>query len=175
MKSHGSKPPEHYISLRQINTHTFKNPYSICALAVRWSFFIKILFLRYKNHFFCIYKCRWLIWTIVTGIILSPFLTHVGVILYLLVLCEFGYTFPHTRGGDPKFQKGSDSMQLIHELSWLWKGLGIIAFVSAIVLIAAFKLHKEEYKIEIACIILIVTILICIIAMILYARVPMLI
>ena len=35
--------------------------------------------------------------------------------------------------------------------------------------------HKEEYKIEIACIILIATILICIIAMILCARVPMLI
>ena len=81
--------------------------------------------------------------------------------------------FPHTRGGDPKFQKGSDPMQLIHELSWLWKGIAIIALVSAIVLIAAFKLHKEEYKIEIACIILIVTILICIIAMILCARVPM--
>lgn len=44
-------------------------------------------------------------------------------------------------------------MQLIHELSWLWKGIGIIALASAIVLIAAFKLHKEEYKIEIACII----------------------
>ena len=43
--------------------------------------------------------------------------------------------FPHTRGGDPKFQKGSDPMQLIHELSWLWKGIGIIALVSAIVLI----------------------------------------
>ena len=43
-------------------------------------------------------------------------------------------------------------MQLIHELSWLWKGIGIIALASAIVLIAAFKLHKEEYKIEIACI-----------------------
>ena len=28
-------------------------------------------------------------------------------------------------------------MQLIHELSWLWKGIGIIALVSAIVLIAA--------------------------------------
>lgn len=88
---------------------------------------------------------------------------------------DFQYfsTFPHTRGGDPKFQKGSDPMQLIHELSWLWKGIAIIALVSAIVLIAAFKLHKEEYKIEIACIILIVTILICIIAMILCARVPM--
>ena len=47
-------------------------------------------------------------------------------------------------------------MQLIHELSWLWKGIGIIALASAIVLIAAFKLHKEEYKIEIACIIFIV-------------------
>ena len=58
-------------------------------------------------------------------------------------------------------------MQLIHELSWLWKGIG------AIVLIAAFKLHKEEYKIEIACIIFIVTILIGIIVMILCARVPM--
>ena len=34
-------------------------------------------------------------------------------------------------------------MQLIHELSWLWKGIAIIALVSAIVLIAAFKLHKE--------------------------------
>ena len=44
-------------------------------------------------------------------------------------------------------------MQVIHELSWLWKGIGIIALASAIVLIAAFKLHKEEYKIEIACII----------------------
>ena len=31
--------------------------------------FIKFVFLRYKNHFFGIYKCRWLIWTIVTGII----------------------------------------------------------------------------------------------------------
>ena len=46
-------------------------------------------------------------------------------------------------------------MQVIHELSWLWKGIGIIALASAIVLIAAFKLHKEEYKIEIACIIFI--------------------
>lgn len=51
-------------------------------------------------------------------------------------------------------------MQVIHELSWLWKGIGIIALASAIVLIAAFKLHKEEYKIEIACIIFIVTTLI---------------
>ena len=66
-------------------------------------------------------------------------------------------------------------MQLIHELSWLCKGIGIIALASAMVFLAAFKLHKEEYKIEIACIILIVTILICIIAMILCARVPMLI
>lgn len=72
-----------------------------------------------------------------------------------------------------KFQKEGDLMQLIHELSWLWKGIGIIALVSAIVLIAAFKLHKEEYKIEIACIILIATILIGIIAMILCSRVPM--
>lgn len=64
-------------------------------------------------------------------------------------------------------------MQLIHELSWLWKGLYIIALVSAMVFIAAFKLHKEEYKIEMACIIFIVTILIGIIAMILCARVPM--
>lgn len=88
--------------------------------------------------------------------------------------------FPHTRGVilshifSTRFQKGSDPpMQLIHELSWLWKGIGIIALVSAIVLSAAFKLHKEEYKIEIACIILIVTILIGIIAMILCSRVPM--
>ena len=64
-------------------------------------------------------------------------------------------------------------MQLIHELSWLWKGIGIIALVSAMIFIASFKLHKEEYKIEIACIILIVTILIGIIVMILCARVPM--
>lgn len=64
-------------------------------------------------------------------------------------------------------------MQLIHELSWLCKGIGIIALASAMVFIAAFKLHKEEYKIEIACIILIVTILIGIIVMILCARVPM--
>ena len=71
------------------------------------------------------------------------------------------------------FRKEVTTMQLIHELSWLWKGLCIIALVSAMVFIAAFKLHKEEYKIEIACIILIVTILICIIAMILCARVPM--
>ena len=49
----------------------------------------------------------------------------------------------------------------------------MIALVSAIVFIAAFKLHKEEYKIEIACIIFIVTILIGIIVMILCARVPM--
>lgn len=74
-----------------------------------------------------------------------------------------------------KFQKESDPMQLINELSWLWKEIGIIALVSAMVLIAAFKLHKEEYKIEIVCIILIVTVLICSIAMILCARVPMLI
>lgn len=73
------------------------------------------------------------------------------------------------------FRKEVTTMQLIHELSWLWKGIGIIALVSAMIFIAAFKLHKEEYKIEIACIILIVTILICIIAMILCARVPMLI
>ena len=82
-------------------------------------------------------------------------------------------SFPHIRGDDPKFQKGSDPMQLIHELSWLCKGIAIIALASAMVFIAAFKLHKEEYKIEIVCIILIVTILICIIAMILCARVPM--
>ena len=73
------------------------------------------------------------------------------------------------------FRKEVTTMQLIHELSWLCKGIGIIALASAMVFIAAFKLHKEEYKIEIACIILIVTILICIIAMILCARVPMLI
>ena len=32
------KPPKYCISLSQINTHTIKNPYSICTLAVRWSF-----------------------------------------------------------------------------------------------------------------------------------------
>lgn len=71
-------------------------------------------------------------------------------------------SFPHIRGGDPKFQKGSDPMQLIHEFSWLWKGIAIIALASCPWFSSAFKLHKEEYKIEIACIILIVTILICI-------------
>ena len=87
--------------------------------------------------------------------------------------------FPHTRGVILShiflqgFRKEVTTMQLIHELSWLWKGIGIIALASAIVLIAAFKLHKEEYKIEIACIIFIVTILIGIIAMILCSRVPM--
>ena len=87
--------------------------------------------------------------------------------------------FPHTRGVIlshiflQDFRKEVTTMQLIHELSWLWKGIGIIALASAIVLIAAFKLHKEEYKIEIACIIFIVTILIGIIVMILCARVPM--
>ena len=87
--------------------------------------------------------------------------------------------FPHTRGVIlshiflQDFRKEVTPMQLIHELSRLWKGIGIIALVSAIVLSAAFKLHKEEYKIEIACIILIVTILIGIIAMILCSRVPM--
>ena len=136
-------------------------------------FFIKFVFLRYKNHFFGIYKCRWRMRTNVTGIILSLFPTYVGVIPRCSIRITIRRAFPHTRGGDPKFQKGSDPMQLIHELSWLWKGICIIALVSAIVLIAAFKLHKEEYKIEIACIILIVTILICIIAMILCARVPM--
>lgn len=173
MKLHGLKPPKYCISLSQINTHTIKNPYSICTLAVRWSFFIKILFLRYKNHFFGIYKCRWRMRTNVTGIILSPFPTHVGVILVLIAAFKLHKSFPHTCGGDPKFQKGSDPMQLIHEFSWLWKGIAIIALASAMVFIAAFKLHKEEYKIEIVCIILIVTILICIIAMILCARVPM--
>ena len=87
--------------------------------------------------------------------------------------------FPHTRGVIlshiflQDFRKEVTPMQVIHELSWLWKGIGIIALASAIVLIAAFKLHKEEYKIEIACIIFIVTILIGIIVMILCARVPM--
>ena len=59
----------------------------------------------------------------------------------------------HTRGGDPTpylllqgFRKEVTPMQLIHELSWLCKGIGIIALASAMVFIAAFKLHKEEYK-----------------------------
>ena len=157
MKSHGLKLLECCISLSQINAHTIENSYSIYTLAVRRSFLCN-LFLCYKNQIFDIYKCRWLIWTIVTGIILSLFPTR-GVILSHIFLQDF--------------RKEVTTMQLIHELSWLWKGIGIIALVSAIVLIAAFKLHKEEYKIEIACIILIVTILIGIIAMILCSRVPM--
>ena len=56
------------ISLSQINTHTTENSYSIYTLAVRRSFLCN-LFLCYKNQIFDIYKCRWLIWTIVTGII----------------------------------------------------------------------------------------------------------
>ena len=157
MKSHGLKLLECCISLSQINAHTIENSYSIYTLAVRRSFLCNLL-LCYKNQIFGIYKCIWLIWTIVTGIILSLFPTR-GVILSHIFLQDF--------------RKEVTPMQVIHELSWLWKGIGIIALASAIVLIAAFKLHKEEYKIEIACIILIVTILICIIAMILCARVPM--
>ena len=77
MKLHGLKPPKYCISLSQINTHTTENPYSIYTLAVRRSFLCN-LFLCYKNQIFDIYKCRWLIWTIVTGIISSLFPTHVG-------------------------------------------------------------------------------------------------
>lgn len=101
MKLHGSKPPEYCISLSQINTHTIKNPYSIYTLSVRWSFFIKFVFLRYKNHFFGIYKCRWRMQTNVTGIILSPFPTHVGVIPGWGFHRLRAAAFPHTRGGDP--------------------------------------------------------------------------
>ena len=66
-------------------------------------------------------------------------------------------------------------MQLIHELSWLWKGIGIIALASASALhcsvqAAQRRIHNLRF---LACIILIVTILIGIIAMILCARVPM--
>ena len=47
-------------------------------------------------------------------------------------------------------------MQVIHELSWLWKGIGIIALASAIVLIAAFQTaRKKNIKLRIACIIFI--------------------
>ena len=77
MKSHGLRLLECCIFLRQINTYTIENSYSICTLAVRRSFLCN-LFLCYKNQIFDIYKCRWLIWTIVTGIILSLFPTHVG-------------------------------------------------------------------------------------------------
>lgn len=93
MKSHGLKLLECYISLSQINTHTIKNPYSIYTLAVRWSFSCN-LFLCYKNQIFGIYKCRWLIWTIVTRLILSLFPTHVG------------WSYPIFFS--TRFQKGSD-------------------------------------------------------------------
>lgn len=51
--------------------------------------------------------------------------------------------------------------------------IGITAIVSAIIIFAAWKLHKEDYKVEVACIILIVTALICIIVFNQYAQVPM--
>lgn len=48
-------------------------------------------------------------------------------------------------------------MNLIYELTALWEMIGITAIVSAITIFVAWKLHKEEFKVEIACIIFIVT------------------
>ena len=63
-------------------------------------------------------------------------------------------------------------MNLIYELTALWEMIGITAIVSAITIFVAWKLHKEEFKVEIACIIFIVTALICIIVFNQYAKVP---
>lgn len=49
--------------------------------------------------------------------------------------------------------------------------ISITAIVSAITIFVAWKLHKKEFKI--ACIIFIVTALICIIVFNQYAKVPM--
>ena len=51
--------------------------------------------------------------------------------------------------------------------------VGITAIISAITIFVALKLHKEEFKVEIACIIFIVTALICIVVFNQYAKVPM--
>lgn len=64
-------------------------------------------------------------------------------------------------------------MNLIYELTALWKMIGITVIVSAITIFVAWKLRKEEFKVEIACIIFIVTALICIIVFNQYAKVPM--
>lgn len=58
-------------------------------------------------------------------------------------------------------------MNLIYELTGLWEIIGITA------IFVAWKLHKKEFKVEIACIIFIVTALICIIVFNQYAKVPM--
>ncbi len=64
-------------------------------------------------------------------------------------------------------------MNLIYELTALWKMIGITVIVSAITIFVAWKLRKEEFKVEIACIIFIVTALICLIVFNQYAKVPM--
>lgn len=64
-------------------------------------------------------------------------------------------------------------MNLIYELTALWKMIGITVIVSAITIFVAWKLRKEEFKVEIACIIFIVTSLICLIVFNQYAKVPM--
>lgn len=64
-------------------------------------------------------------------------------------------------------------MNLIYELTGLWEMISITAIVSAITIFVAWKLHKEEFKVEIACIIFIVTALICLIVFNQYAKVPM--
>lgn len=64
-------------------------------------------------------------------------------------------------------------MNLIYELTALWKMIGITVIVSAITIFVAWKLRKEEFKVEIACIIFIVTALICILVFNQYAKVPM--
>ena len=64
-------------------------------------------------------------------------------------------------------------MNLIYELTGLWEMISITAIVSAITIFVAWKLHKKEFKVEISCIIFIVTALICIIVFNQYAKVPM--
>lgn len=64
-------------------------------------------------------------------------------------------------------------MNLIYELTGLWKMISITVMLSAITIFVAWKLHKEEFKVEIACIIFIVTALICILVFNQYAKVPM--
>ena len=107
MKSHGLKPPKYCISLSQINTHTIKNPYSIYTLSVRWSFFIKFVFLRYKNHFFGIYKCRWRMRTTVYLRIMQCF-------------SDIFKSFPHTRGGDPNVETMTRCDMCFSPHTWGW-------------------------------------------------------
>ena len=64
-------------------------------------------------------------------------------------------------------------MNLIYELTGLWEMISITAIVSGITIFVSWILHKEEFKVDIGCIIFIVTALICIIVFNQYAKVPM--